>query len=202
MSISSEFIMDMIGNNTQNAHTACNKKARNGTGRLGSLFALVLLVVQFCGQVQAWGGNSNSNTDYSIYGNSASYDWLYDGSTLSFQVLGCVWGVVYDSEEAGCLEDESEDGTYNWYMMANCRRPQVAYSVYANSGCGSSYFVGSVSCLSIVKKQTAILIELAARHLCSRARNSISWVCGRLCCISLLFRFAILDGWVISQYII
>jgi hypothetical protein len=102
-------------------------------------------------QVQAWGnsGNTNYEGSYSIYGNGYTRDWLYDGSTLSFEVLGCVWGMVYDSEEAGCLEDESEDGTYNWYMMANCRRPQVAYSVYASdsgsSSCGSNTFVGSVS---------------------------------------------------------
>jgi hypothetical protein len=102
-------------------------------------------------QVQAWGnsGNKNYEGSYSIYGNGYTRDWLYDGSTLSFEVLGCVWGLVYDSEEAGCLEDESEDGTYNWYMMANCRRPQVAYSVYASdsgsSSCGTNTFVGSVS---------------------------------------------------------
>jgi len=154
-SVESEINMDRNDNNSHSAYTACNKKSRNGSRTLGSrknnlLFSLVLLIVQLCGQqVQAsWGnGNSNGDTDYSIYGNSGTRDWLYDGSTLSFQVLGCVWGVVYDSEEAGCLEDESEDGTYNWYMMANCRRPQVAYSVYSSSsgssGCGSSSFVGS-----------------------------------------------------------
>ena len=106
----------------------------------------LLLIALLCSQVSAWGNNNNNNgdVDYSLYGNGFTYDWLNDGSTLSFQVLGCVWGMVEDSEEAGCLEDESEDGTYNWYMMANCRRPQVAYSVYSSSGCGSGNFVGSV----------------------------------------------------------
>ena len=137
------------------------KRNYNNTQRVGSfgqrnsnsIFLAVLLLVQCCAQVQGWGtSNSNNAFDYSIYGNSATRDWLYDGSTLSFQVLGCVWGVVEDSEEAGCLEDESEDGTYNWYMMANCRRPQVAYSVYSTSqggsGCSTSSFVGSVSLLN------------------------------------------------------
>ena len=148
-------------NNTQEALGACIRIVvpRNRAGRLPAksapktnlLLSLVLLLVQFCGKVAAgWGNyNSNSDQDYSIYGNYGTRDWLYDGSTLSFKVLGCVWGVVYDSEEAGCLEDESEDGTYNWYMMANCRRPQVAYSVYASdsgsSVCSSKTFVGSVS---------------------------------------------------------
>ena len=108
-------------------------------------FVLLLTTLLFS-QVGAWGnGGSSGEIDYSIYGNGFTRDWLYDGSTLSFQVLGCVWGMVEDSEEAGCLEDESEDGTYNWYMMANCRRPQVAYSVYSGSGCNSGNFVGSVS---------------------------------------------------------
>lgn len=153
-SVESEINMEKNDNNTYNANTECTDKCRNGSGTLGLrknnlIFSLVLLMVQFCGQVQAsWGSsNGNSDTQYSQYGNFGSRDWLYDGSTLSLQVLGCVWGVVYDSEEAGCLEDESEDGTYNWYMMANCRRPQVAFSVYSttsgSSGCSSSSFVGS-----------------------------------------------------------
>eukprot|EP00536_Pseudo-nitzschia_multiseries_P007236 jgi/Psemu1/324667/estExt_fgenesh1_pg.C_1670013 len=111
------------------------------------LLSLALVLVQLCGQASANWGNYNGNQDNSVYGNYGTRDWLYDGRILSFEVLGCVWGVVYDSEEAGCLEDESEDGTYNWYMMANCRRPQVAYSVYASdsgsASCSSSTFVGS-----------------------------------------------------------
>jgi len=150
-SIESEIEMDRNYDNSQKACAPCNIP-RKRTGSLASknnfLLSLALLMVQLCGQVQAgWGSNSNNEGSYSIYGNSGTRDWLYDGSTLSFEVLGCVWGVVYDSEEAGCLEDESEDGTYNWYMMANCRRPQVAYSVYASdsgsSTCSSNTFVGS-----------------------------------------------------------
>lgn len=142
-SIESDIDMEKNDNNSHNAYTASNKARRMGSGNL--LISLVLLMVQLCGQVQAWGNSNNNDPDYSIYGNAATRDWLYDGSTLSIQVLGCVWGVVEDSEEAGCLEDESEDGTYNWYMMANCRRPQVAYAVYSSTSCNSNNFVGSVS---------------------------------------------------------
>lgn len=152
-SVESEINMDVNINNTHKACYSCKRKSRFGSAtlmshKMNAFVSLGLLMFQFCGQVAGWGnGNSNGNSDYSIYGNSGTRDWLYDGSTLSIQVLGCVWGVVYDSEEAGCLEDESEDGTYNWYMMANCRRPQVAYSVFStstgSSGCGSSSFVGS-----------------------------------------------------------
>jgi hypothetical protein len=102
--------------------------------------------------VRAWGSSGSggySESDYGRFGNGFTREWLYDGSTLSFEVLGCVWGMVDDSEEVGCLQDGSEDGTTNWYMMANCRRPQVAYSVYSSgrsgsSGCSSDSFVGSV----------------------------------------------------------
>jgi hypothetical protein len=132
-------------------HSAAIKSTVRPKRSSMSLAFVLLLTTLLFSQVGAW-GSSSSEIDYSVYGNGFTRDWLYDGSTLSFQVLGCVWGMVEDSEEAGCLEDESEDGTYNWYMMANCRRPQVAYSVYAGSGCNSGYFVGSVS--SIFRSRT------------------------------------------------
>lgn len=125
--------------------TRANSASRGTTSAAAAHTKLVLLLIALlCSQVVAWGSSSNGDVDYSVYGNGFTRDWMYDGSTLSFQVLGCVWGMVEDSEEAGCLEDESEDGTYNWYMMANCRRPQVAYSVYSSTGCNSGNFVGSV----------------------------------------------------------
>lgn len=107
---------------------------------LCSLFLISL------GPVEAWGSNHQTSQE-SVYGNRFDNDWMNSGSTLSFQVDGCAWGYTYDSEEAGCLEDESEEGTTNWYMMANCRRPQVAYSVYKGNSCSSGNFVGSVGCL-------------------------------------------------------
>jgi len=42
-----------------------------------------------------------------------------------------------DGEDTGCRENESEDGTTYWYQMANCRRAQVAYSLYSTTS-GSS----------------------------------------------------------------
>jgi len=81
--------------------------------------------------------NSNSDFDTSIYGMSMQRDWMYDSSSIAMKYEGCVWGYVDDRENMGCMADESEDGTTLWYMMANCRRAQVAYSVYAASS-GSS----------------------------------------------------------------
>mmetsp|Transcript_19464 Transcript_19464/g.22265 ORF Transcript_19464/g.22265 Transcript_19464/m.22265 type:complete len:374 (-) Transcript_19464:311-1432(-) len=87
--------------------------------------------------IRGWGNNNNDDTDYTKYSDSISRDWLNDGSYVSLKLEGCVWGYVYDSEEAGCLEDSSEDGTYSWYQMSNCRRAQAAFSLYASSSAGS-----------------------------------------------------------------
>jgi hypothetical protein len=95
----------------------------------------------------AW-GSSTTETDDTVYGNTFTRDWMYDSKSISLKVEGCAWGYVDDSENAGCLQDDSDDGTTNWYMMANCRRPQVVFSVYASSSsstnCNSNNFVGSV----------------------------------------------------------
>ena len=109
------------------------------------------LLLSLASQTEAsWGYNSaSSKQDETLYGNTFENNWMYDGS-LSFQVDGCAWGYVEDSEEVGCLEDESDEGTTNWYMMANCRRPQVIFSVYSGTSCSSGNFVGSVSCLYIL----------------------------------------------------
>jgi hypothetical protein len=101
----------------------------------------------------AWGGSSNSQTDDTVFGNTFVRDWLYNSKSISLKVEGCAWGYVEDSENAGCLADGSDDGTTNWYMMANCKRPQVVFSVYASSSgstsCNSGNFVGSVSVLRL-----------------------------------------------------
>ena len=138
-----------------------HKRARSSSSVAGyavaaalslTLSGLLLLCCQQQQTVMAWGNNNNNGgTTYSLYGNGFTRDWLYDSASLAFQVEGCAWGLVEDSEEVGCLQDESEDGTTNWYMMANCRRPQVVYSVYASSSgsasCNDNNFVGSVSWL-------------------------------------------------------
>ena len=111
--------------------------------------ALVVLAILslLAGRASAW-GSSSSETDDTVYGNTFTRDWLYNSKSISLKVEGCAWGYVDDSDEVGCLEDGSDDGTTNWYMMANCRRPQVVFSVYASSGsstnCNNGNFVGSV----------------------------------------------------------
>ena len=111
----------------------------------------LLAILSLAHPVHGWGGGGSSNNekDTVLFGNSFTRDWLYDGSSISIKVEGCAMGVVEDQDEFGCLEDESEEGTTNWYMMANCRRPQVVFSVYASSSsstnCNSNNFKESVS---------------------------------------------------------
>lgn len=92
-------------------------------------------------------GGNNENS-YAKFGLSMQRDWLYESSSIAIKYEGCVWSYVDDRENMGCMDDESEDGTTYWYMMANCKRAQVAYSVYAtNSGttsCGSKDFKESL----------------------------------------------------------
>mmetsp|Transcript_13437 Transcript_13437/g.19227 ORF Transcript_13437/g.19227 Transcript_13437/m.19227 type:complete len:351 (-) Transcript_13437:447-1499(-) len=110
----------------------------------------LLILSRLVPTVLAWGGNNNDNEDASMYGMSMQRsDWLYGSSSIGIKVEGCVWGYVEDRENMGCMEDESEDGTTLWYMMANCRRAQVAYSVYATSS-------GSSSCQNKDFKETLI----------------------------------------------
>jgi hypothetical protein len=62
---------------------------------------------------------------------------------------GCSWGYVGDNDGAGCMENSSQDGTTYWYQMANCRRAQAVFSLYATSsgsaGCNKNNFKESVS---------------------------------------------------------
>lgn len=95
--------------------------------------------------VSAW-GNSNEE-DVGIFGNALNRDWLDNSKAISIQLEGCLWGYVDDNEDAGCMEDGSEDGTTYWYQMANCRRAQAVFSLYAgnSASCSSSNFKESVS---------------------------------------------------------
>jgi len=104
---------------------------------------LLFILPQFA--LGNWGNNDDGDVDATIYGDSFTRDWLYDSTGISMKLEGCVWGYVYDSEEAGCLEDSSEDGTTSWYQMANCRRAQAAFSLYAtdssdSAGCNSNTY--------------------------------------------------------------
>lgn len=105
--------------------------------RESAAFLQVLVASTLIARTAAWG--SSSGTDYSVFGNALSRDWLYDAKGISIKVEGCLWAYWQDKdeEESGCLEESSEDGTTYWYMMSNCRRAQVAWSVYASDSSSS-----------------------------------------------------------------
>lgn len=108
---------------------------------------LIALFIQLPLRIFAdWSGNSE--VDLSMYGISMSRDWLYSSTSIAIKYEGCVMGYVDDREDMGCMDDESEDGTSSWYMMANCRRAQVAYSVYATdsgtTSCSAAHFKESL----------------------------------------------------------
>lgn len=100
-------------------------------------------------QQRAMASSSSNTFDASIYGMNMQRDWLYENTVINLKYEGCVWGNVNSDmrENLACMDDESEDGTTYWYMMANCRRAQVAYSLYAASSgtsCKSSQWKESL----------------------------------------------------------
>lgn len=103
------------------------------------ILSLVLLTQSIIITFAGWAYNNNKN-NYKSEVFSINREWLYESSNIGIKLEGCVWGYVGEySDDMGCMENESEDGTTMWYMMANCRRAQVAYSVYTTSS-------GSTSC--------------------------------------------------------
>jgi len=97
----------------------------------------VALFLQLTGGVK--GSSNNNDYDTSVFGMSMQRDWMYESTYINLKYEGCVWGYVNDRENMGCMADESGDGVTYWYMMANCRRAQVAYSLHAanNQKCQS-----------------------------------------------------------------
>jgi hypothetical protein len=107
----------------------------------------VFLLICIQAVLSSWGG-SDEETDKTIFGNSLARDWMSDSTALSIQLDGCAWGYVADNEEAGCMENGSQDGTTYWYQMANCRRAQAVFSVYgttsSSASCNKNNFKESV----------------------------------------------------------
>lgn len=115
----------------------------------------VLLVCLRPTSTLAWGGDDDSESQQTaIFGNGLNRDWLYNSNAISLKLEGCVWGYVSDHDNAGCMENGSEDGTTYWYQMANCRRAQAVYRMYATSSgnsasCNSQNFKESVSAVIV-----------------------------------------------------
>jgi hypothetical protein len=117
------------------------------TGR-GLVRTALLSLVVLQGVWAGWGGSDSEETESGLFGNSMSRDWLSSSSAISMQLEGCAWGYVSSNDDAGCMENGSQDGTTYWYQMANCRRAQAVFSLYGtDSGsatCSKTYFKESV----------------------------------------------------------
>ena len=173
--------------------------------RYNNYLSLAVLLTVFAASptpVHGWGSSSSksdSQLDQVYFGNKFSQDWLYSSSKLSFKIEGCVWGNVADSEEVGCLEDESEEGTTNWYMMANCHRPQVAFSVYSSGSCNSGNFEGSVSQSSFLLLSLLIVCVLIISYddkiICTHATLHTSFHILLPCYIISYFTLVCHDQW-------
>lgn len=129
-------------------------------------FLLLLFVTVPC--VEGW-GNNNDN-DLSLYSNNYYRDWLEDGSTISLKMHGCVESFVSDGENAACMEQSSEDGTTYWYMMSNCKRANVVYSLYSANNCNNGNFRETVCfCLPL----NAIFISYGITHTILSIQSSL-----------------------------
>jgi len=126
------------------------RSSYNATSSRSKLLKVIIISCLALQVSASWGSGSSSSSEYdaSIYGNALERDWLYSGTGISMKLEGCMWGYVEDNEDSGCMEDSSEDGTTYWYQMANCRRAQAVYSVYASSSshasCNSGNFKETV----------------------------------------------------------
>jgi len=115
----------------------CSK--RPGIWRLSRfLIHAVLPLLIRLNETYGWNNNDGESDTDKYYQSGLNY-WLGDMTAMSVVYHGCVWGYTDDyGEDAGCMEAESEDGTTDWYRMANCRRAQVAYSVYGSESSKSA----------------------------------------------------------------
>jgi hypothetical protein len=103
--------------------------------------------------VMAWGTSSSTN-GMEYFSTSLRRDYLYNSKKIHIEYVGCAVGYTRvngdkdNDNESGCLENSSEDGLSYWFMMSNCKRAQVVFNVFANSGvggCGEGSFQESVS---------------------------------------------------------
>lgn len=124
--------------------------SKSGSRRrfVSTLMYLALL----CQTLNVFADDNEDNYDY-YYSASAKRNWLYGSNSVGLEYVGCVWGYIEGGEDGAedmaCRENESEDGTTYWYQMANCRRAQVAYNVYASDS-------KSISCSSNTFKESLV----------------------------------------------
>lgn len=139
--------------------------------RLANALGVTLLLLMTASSVEGW-GSSNGDADMSIYSDAYSRDWLYDGSSIALKIDGCVRSFVQDGEDSGCMEQESDTGTTYWYQMSNCKRANVAYSLYSGTSCSSSNFKEAVR----IFRHSCLFIHTRSRSFPDPS-NTVCWHC-------------------------
>lgn len=107
----------------------------------------VLLLFSFVNYSRAY-NDDNTNDDRGIFSSSRKKKWLYSSTAMAIEYHGCAWTYADNTDDAGCLEADSEDGLTSWYLMSNCRRTQAVYSVYSvedstSISCSKNTYVGT-----------------------------------------------------------
>lgn len=124
-----------------------------GRSKIHMLLALPMLFGVFnLAQASQYNNDDYTNDDMGIFESSRRSVWLYSSTAMAIEYHGCTWAYTDSTDDAGCLEASSEDGTTSWYLMSNCRRTQAVYSVYSvedsNSlSCNKNTYQGTVSSL-------------------------------------------------------
>jgi len=103
----------------------------------------------------SWSDWSSSSSNYqydpTLYSHGGYVGWADSYTTMKMSIHGCVYSQVDNLEDLSCMEKSSDDGTYYWYQMVNCRRAQVAYTIYASDSstaqCKKDYYVETFSSL-------------------------------------------------------
>ncbi|KAL7497012.1 hypothetical protein ACHAWT_005133 [Skeletonema menzelii] len=116
-------------------------------GRKGGALALIGTVAATqLTQAAAWGNNKSGQAGDDMFYSNSLNEWS-QSNHIAMEVVGCSFADSDYSEDVGCRGDDSGDGTQYWYQMANCKRAQVAYNVYASSSgktsCGTGDYVGT-----------------------------------------------------------
>lgn len=115
-------------------------------GRTGGLALIGSVAATQLTRAAAWGNSNSVSTGESKHYSNNLNEWK-QSNHIAMKVEGCSWADSDYGEDVGCRAADSGDGTVYWYQMAQCKRAQVAYSVYASSsgttGCSNGDYVGT-----------------------------------------------------------
>lgn len=110
--------------------------------------ATLTIFLSHCVNTALSNDDAYTNDDGGMFSSSRKNKWMYSSTAMAIEYHGCAWTYSDNTDDAGCLGADSEDGVTSWYLMSNCRRTQAVYSVYSvedstSISCGKSNYVGT-----------------------------------------------------------